>query len=61
MDGETNCEVAMYGAARIPQKWTAPLHDTLYSLIPDYHPISISECAGRSVKIAKEVGQGSRI
>ena len=46
---------AMYGAARIPQKWTASLHDTLYSLIPDYHPIAISECARRSVQIAQGV------
>ena len=48
---------AMHGAARIPQKWTTPLNDTLYSLIPDYHPIAISECARRSVKIAREIMQ----
>ena len=46
---------AMFGAERIPKKWSAPLNDTLYSLIPDYHPIAISECARRSVKIAKMV------
>ena len=46
---------AMHGAARIPQKWSAPLHDTLFSLIPDYHPIAISECARRSVKIATRI------
>jgi ADP-ribosylglycohydrolase len=44
---------AMFGAGRIPQKWSAPLNDTLYSLIPDYHPIAISECARRSVRIAR--------
>lgn len=43
---------AMHGASRIPAKWISPLHDTLYSLIPDYHPIAISECARKSVEIA---------
>jgi len=46
---------AMYGAARVPKKWTAPLNDTLYSFIPGYHPISISECARRSVDIARKI------
>ena len=46
---------AMHGAARIPQKWSAPLHDILFSLIPGYHPITITECARRSLKIATEI------
>jgi len=46
---------AMYGAAKVPQKWTAPLNDTLYSFIPDYHPIAISECARRSLEIARKI------
>jgi len=46
---------AMYGAKSIPAKWTAPLHDTLYSRIFDYHPIAISECARRSVEIAQRI------
>ena len=46
---------AMLGAAALPEKWTAPLHDTLRSDIIDYHPIAISECARRSVEIAKKV------
>jgi len=46
---------AMYGAARIPQKWAAPLHDTLYSLVPDYHPIAISQCARHSLEIARAI------
>jgi hypothetical protein len=46
---------AMFGASRIPSKWTEPLHDTMFSLIPDYHPIAISECARRSVEIAKKI------
>jgi hypothetical protein len=48
---------AMHGAGRIPRKWTAPLNDTLYSLIPDYHPIAISECARRAVTIANQILQ----
>jgi len=46
---------AMHGAAAIPEKWRAPLHDTLYSQIFDYHPIAISECARRSAEIARAV------
>ena len=46
---------AMHGAAKVPKKWTAPLNDTLYSFIPDYHPIAISECAKRSLEIARKI------
>jgi ADP-ribosylglycohydrolase len=46
---------AMHGAESIPAKWTNPLHDTLYSMIFDYHPIAISECARRSVGIAQKI------
>ncbi len=46
---------AMLGAKRLPQKWIAPLHDTLNSQIPDYHPIKISQCAKYSLEIAKKV------
>ena len=46
---------AMFGASQIPERWAAPLHDTLYSFIPDYHPIAISECAHRSVVIANKI------
>ena len=46
---------AMFGADRIPQRWSAPLHDTLFSSIPDYHPIAISECARRSLQIADKI------
>ncbi len=44
---------AMRGAENIPLKWKGPLHDTLYSEIMDYHPVSIQECARRSFEIAK--------
>ena len=46
---------AMSGAQNLPDKWIAPLHDTLNSQIIGYHPITISECARRSVEIAKIV------
>jgi len=52
---------AMRGTARIPQKWSAPLHDTLFSLIPDYHPIAITECARRSVKIATGIRKNTSL
>ena len=51
---------AMYGADRIPKKWTGPLNDTLFSKIPDYDPIAISECARRSVEIAKEIQKSTQ-
>ncbi len=42
---------AMYGAAAIPDKLKKPLNDTLYSFIPGFHPIPISTCAQRSLKV----------
>lgn len=42
---------ALYGAKAIPEALKAPLHDTLYSFIPDFHPIAISECARRSLAV----------
>lgn len=49
---------AMLGASALPQKWIAPLNDTLNSLLIGYHPIAISECARRSVAIARKVEEG---
>jgi hypothetical protein len=46
---------AMFGPDSIPKKWSDPLHDTLYSAIPDYHPIAISECAKISLQIAEKI------
>ncbi len=46
---------AMIGANNLPENWIAPLNDTLNSEIIGYHPIAISECARRSVEIAKIV------
>lgn len=50
---------AMIGAQKLPDKWIAPLNDTLNSQIIGYHPIAISECARRSVEIAKIVAARS--
>ncbi len=44
---------AMNGAKAVPNYWKAPLNDTMYSAIPDFHPISISECAERSYAVWK--------
>jgi len=46
---------AMLGAKRLPDKWIAPLRDTFYGQIIGYHPIAVSECARRSLEIAKTV------
>jgi ADP-ribosylglycohydrolase len=46
---------AMHGAGSIPARWKDPLRDTLYSRIFDYHPIPISECARRSLGIARRI------
>ncbi len=39
---------AALGADKLPKAWTAPLKDTIYSGVPDFHPIAISTCAARS-------------
>lgn len=44
---------AIQGAHRVPAHWTSRLNDTLNSEIIGYHPISISECARRALKIAR--------
>ncbi len=44
---------AMHGDDCIPVYLRKPLNDTLYSSIPDFHPVSISECADRSYNFYK--------
>lgn len=39
---------AALGARKLPEHWTKPLNDTIYSAVIGYHPIAISECARRS-------------
>lgn len=46
---------AKLGAEAIPESWKAPLNDTLYSAILEFHPIKISECAERSYKTYKKL------
>ena len=46
-----SCMGALLGEKAIPDKWKAPLHDTLYSGLADFHPIKISEIA----RMKKEV------
>ena len=50
---------AMLGAKRLPDKWIKPLRDTFFGQIIGYHPIAVSECARRSVEIAKTVLRSS--
>lgn len=45
---------AMLGAKAWSDKWIGRLNDTLNSQIIGYHPIAISECAHRSVEIARK-------
>lgn len=44
---------ARAGAKAAPAHWTGRLSDTLNSLIPEYHPVAISECARRSLAIVR--------
>jgi hypothetical protein len=37
-----------------PVEWTAPLNDTLKAAVVGYDPIAISECARRSVALARK-------
>lgn len=46
---------AMLGAARLPTHWTAPLRDTLRAQVLDYEPIAITQCARRSLAIARAI------
>lgn len=47
----------MLGAKQLPKKWTAPLNDTLFSEIPGFHPIALSECARRHIAVARRLSQ----
>ncbi len=46
---------ALLGAKALPTCWTEPLHDTLYSALPDFHPIAISACAHRSIALYEKL------
>ncbi len=49
---------AKLGAAALPEKWTAPLHDTLYAEVTGFHPIEISVCARRSYDVFRKLRTG---
>jgi len=46
---------AKLGASALPERWTAPLNDTLYAEVTGFHPIAISECARRSYEVYKRL------
>ncbi|WP_298840223.1 hypothetical protein [Clostridium sp.] len=50
---------ALVGEKNIPKKWSKPLNDTLYSAIPGFHPIAISECAQRSYNVFNKIRNSS--
>lgn len=50
---------AFCGAAGIPEKWKAPLNDTLYSGLAESHPIAISELAKRTCGVHRKLYGGA--
>ena len=52
---------AKLGGSQLPEHWIAPLHDTLYADVTDFHPIAISECANRSYEVFKKISLTVRV
>jgi len=48
---------AMLGASNIPDYWSAPLNDMIYSSVAGFDPISISECAKRTYEVFKKINR----
>jgi ADP-ribosylglycohydrolase len=48
---------AMLGARALPAKWVGPLNDTVYTLVPGYHPVAISELARQTTVLARRSRQ----
>jgi ADP-ribosylglycohydrolase len=46
---------AKLGASRLPEHWTAPLNDTIYTGIAPFHQLQISECANRSYEVFRKL------
>ncbi|MBC7766309.1 MAG: ADP-ribosylglycohydrolase family protein [Hyphomonadaceae bacterium] len=46
---------AKLGTKGIPDTFAKPLNDKLYSAIPEFHPIAISECGERSYQVYKKL------
>jgi ADP-ribosylglycohydrolase len=61
MDTDCNCANVgavlgvMLGASALPEQWTAPLEDTLYTTISQYRELCISDLARRTAGIATSV------
>jgi ADP-ribosylglycohydrolase/transcriptional regulator with XRE-family HTH domain len=61
MDTDCNCANVgavlgvMLGAGTLPEHWTAPLEDTLYTAVSQYRELSISDLARRTAGIATSV------
>jgi ADP-ribosylglycohydrolase len=57
-DTDSTCATAgsiigmMTGAKALPEKWIAPLNDTLESMVMGFGHCKISELAGRTIKFA---------
>ncbi len=61
MDTDCNCASVgsvlgvILGAGAIPTNWTAPLQDTLYTAVSQFHKQKISDLARRTTFIAENV------
>jgi ADP-ribosylglycohydrolase/transcriptional regulator with XRE-family HTH domain len=61
MDTDCNCANVgavlgvILGANAIPERWTAPLEDTLYTAVSQFHELRISDLAERTARIAAKV------
>jgi hypothetical protein len=43
------------GAEALPEHWTAPLQDTLFTTVSQFRELRISDLAGRTARIAEKV------
>jgi len=46
---------AMLGREGLPNKWIAPLNDTIYGEVIDFHPIKIAECTDRTFAVHQRI------
>jgi ADP-ribosylglycohydrolase len=61
MDTDCNCANVgsvlgiILGAEALPEHWTAPLQDTLFTTVSQFRELRISDLAGRTARIAEKV------
>jgi ADP-ribosylglycohydrolase len=61
MDTDCNCANigsvlgVLFGGSSIPEYWSAPLEDTLYTAVSQFGKLSISDLARRTAKVAENV------